>query len=289
MRMNKRLKRTRRKRARKHTRKQRGGQTTPTLSFVSYGNEKFAQSRERIRKEAEQMGCFNGQIKVYTPEDLSEEFKKAVGDILNEVRGGGYMTWKPYIIMDMLSKLKENDILLYADAGCTLRPEGIARLKEYAEMISPTTKKSVLGMRLVNNNTPYGPDGFLEKKWTASPVFEYFKETLDGTIANSGQVLSGFVMCRKCPESLEVIGKWLEVAKTRPDLFTDRHNEESKKLNPDFKENRHDQSILSMVLQTAPYKDTCVIIGEEIEDIFGTPTDERLKKDNPVYASRIKK
>ena len=156
MRMNKRLKRTRRKRTRKHTRKQRGGQmttTTPTLSFVSYGNEKFAQSRERIRKEAEQMGCFNGQIKVYTPEDLSEEFKKAVGDILNETRGGGYWTWKPYIIMDMLTKLKDNDILVYADSGCTLHPEGIPRLKEYAEMISPSTNKAVLAMRLLDGTT----------------------------------------------------------------------------------------------------------------------------------------
>jgi len=95
---------------RKYTRRQREGQTsttTPTFSFVSYGNEKFAESRKRIGKEAEQMGCFNGQIKVYTPEDLSEEFKTAVGDVLNEVRGGGYMTWKPYIIA------KEVDI--YAD------------------------------------------------------------------------------------------------------------------------------------------------------------------------------
>lgn len=279
--------RNRRKRTRKQLRRQRGGQTTPntpTFSFVSYGNEKFAQSRERIRKEAEQMGCFNGHIKVYTPEDLSEEFKTAVGDVMNEVRGGGYMTWKPYIIMDMLTKLKENDILLYADAGSTLRPEGIPRLKEYAEMISPTTNKGVLVMRLVDGTT-HGPDGFLEKKWTSMRIFDYFNEKIDGTIANSSQITSSFAMCRKCPESLEVIGKWLEVAKTRPDLFTDRHNEESKKINPDFKDNRHDQSILSMIVQTAPYKDKCVIIDEEVENLHGTPQD--LTK-SPVLTSRIK-
>jgi hypothetical protein len=283
MRMNKRLKRTRRNR-RKYTRKQRGGQTSPTFSFVSYGNEKFAQSRERIRKEAEQMGCFNGQIKVYTPEDLSEEFKKAVGDVMNEVRGGGYMTWKPYIIMDMLTKLKENDILLYADAGCTLHPEGIPRLKEYAEMVSPKSNKAVLAMRLLDGTT-HGPDGFLEKKWTSMRIFDHFNEKIDGTIANSSQILSGFIMCRKCPESLEVIGKWLKVAKTRPDLFTDRHNEISKKSNLDFKDNRHDQSILSMIVQTAPYKDSCVIIDEEIEVVHGTG---RNMTDKPVHASRIK-
>jgi len=230
------------------------------------------------------MACFNGHIKVYTPSDLSEEFKTAVGDVMNEVRGGGYMTWKPYIIMDMLTKLKENDILLYADAGSTLRPEGIPRLKEYAEMISPTTNKGVLVMRLVDGTT-HGPDGFLEKKWTSMPIFFSFNEKIDGTIANSNQITSSFAMCRKCPESLEVIGKWLDVAKTRPDLFTDRHNEESKKINTDFKDNRHDQSILSMIVQTAPYKDKCVIIDEEVESMHGTPQD---LTNSPVLTSRIK-
>jgi hypothetical protein len=284
MRMNKRLKRTRRKRTRKHTRKQRGGQTTPTLSFISYGNEKFAQSRERIRKEAEQMGCFNGQIKVYTPEDLSEEFKKAVGDILNETRGGGYWTWKPYIIMDMLTKLKDNDILVYADSGCTLHPEGIPRLKEYAEMISPSTNKAVLAMRLLDGTT-YGPGGFLVKKWSSTPVFEYFNQPLDGEIANSNQILAGVIICRKCKESKEVIGRFLEMATTRPDLFTDRYNEQSKSSNPDFKDNRHDQPIWSMIVQTEPYKDKCVIIDEEIEVNHGTGVN---LTDKPVRASRIK-
>lgn len=272
---------------RKYTRAKRGGMTnisSPTFSFVSYGNERFIQSRERIRKEAEQMGCFNGEIKVYTPEDLSGDFKMAVGDVLNEMRGGGYMTWKPYIIMDMLSKLNDNDILLYADAGSTLRPEGNPRLKEYAEMISPTTKKGVLVMRLLDG-TKHGPGNLIEKKWTSMPIFEYFKEKLDGAIANSNQITSSFVLCRKCPESLEVIGKWLDVAKTRPDLFTDRHNEESKKLNPDFRDNRHDQSILSMITQTEPYREKCVIIKDEVEIMHGILQD--LTK-SPVHTSRIK-
>jgi hypothetical protein len=97
--------------------------------------------------------------------------------------------------------------------------------------------------------------------------------------------MATFLMCRKCPELLEIIGKWLELAKTRPDLFTDRYNEESKKLNPDFIDTRHDQQIWSMIVQTAPYKDKCVIIDEEIEVNHGTGIN---LSDKPVHASRIK-
>lgn len=274
MRSNRTYRKLRRHR-KKYTRKQRGGQASPTISFISYGNEKYAQSRERIRKEAEQMGCFNGQIKVYTPEDLSEDFKTAaVRDVLNDSRGGGYWIWKPYVIMDMLSKINDNDILLYADAGCKLDPTGVPRLKEYMEMIAPKSNKAVLAMRLVND-----AGVFLTKKWTSMQIFDYFKQPLDGTISNTSQILAGVVMCRKCPESLEVIGKWLDVAKTHPDLFTDRHNEESKRLNPDFVENRHDQAVWSMIVQTEPYAKNCIIIDEEIE---------RGQMNKPIHAQRIK-
>ena len=234
------------------------------------------------------MGCFNGQIKVYTPEDLSEDFKTAaVRDVLNEPKGGGYWIWKPCIIADMLSKLNDGDILVYADSGCRLHPAGVPRLKEYADMISPKSNKSVLAMRLLDG-TRHGPGGFLLKKWSSTPVFEYFKQSLDGEIANSNQILAGVVICRKCAESERVIGRWLEVAKTRPDLFTDRYNEESKQLNPDFIDNRHDQPIWSMIVQTAPYKDSCVIIDEEIELEHGTPHTEKIRQLSPIIAARNK-
>jgi len=259
----------------------------PTISFITYGNDKFISARNRIRKEAENMGCFNGQIKVYTPEDFSDEFKVAVGDVLNEPRGGGYWIWKPYIIADMLSKMKDNDILVYTDSGCSLQPVGVPRLKEYIRMIAPETNRSVLAMRLLDG-TLHGSGSFLQKKWTSTPIFEYFQQSIDGEIANLNQILAGVIICRKCKESEEVIGKWLEVAEKRPDLFTDRYNEESKRSNPDFKENRHDQPIWSMIVQVSPYNKYCKIIDEEIETNHGTPNTEKVRQSSPIVADRKK-
>ena len=226
------------------------------------------------------MGCFNGQIKVYTPDDLSNDFKTAVGDVLNEPKGGGYWTWKPYIIADMLSKLNDGDMLVYADAGCTLQPAGVPRLKEYTNMISEDSRNSVLVMRLRDQQS---------KKWTTNAVLEYFKQPLDGEVMKSNQILAGIIVCRKCKESEKVIGRWLEVAMTRPDLFTDKYSEESKRLNPDFNENRHDQPILSIIVKTSPYKNTCLIIEEEVEKTSIPVRNEDYFKDKPIVASRISK
>jgi hypothetical protein len=259
--------------------KMTGGQNTaPIISFISYGNDNFRESKKRILQEANDMGCFNGQIKVYSPDDLSQDFKNKVGYVLNESRGGGYMTWKPFIINDMLSKVSDNEYILYADAGCTLQKSGLPRLYEYIKMIAPESGKSVLTMNLISNKS--ADYELHEKRWTSSAIFDYFNVPINSKIGNSEQILSGFILHRKCSESINMIQKWLDVAQTRADLFTDQYNNESKEKYPEFHENRHDQSIFSMIVKIKPYNNTVVIIPEEIEDATITKS--------PVIASRKK-
>ena len=50
-------------------------------------------------------------------------------------RSFGYWQWKPYLIRRVMDRMEEGDFLVYADAGCTLNPRGIPRLKEYLHMV----------------------------------------------------------------------------------------------------------------------------------------------------------
>lgn len=225
------------------------------ISFVTYGNDEFKSAKERIKKEAEAMGVFNGQIRIYTPAELSPDFTAPLAETLKEKRGGGYWLWKPYIIKDMLEQLNEDDILLYVDCGCVLQPKGAERIKEYAEMISKASGKSVLGMELP----------FKESSWTSSAIFDHFGVTPEDERWNSNQILTGMHMYRKCKESLDFIDAWLDTAKNHPRLFTDDNNEESKRRIPGFRENRHDQSTFSILIKSPPHKNTAQIINEEIE------------------------
>ena len=245
-------------------------QISPTkIWFITYGDTKFKKAKKRIRQEAEEMGCFNGGITLYGPENLSDEFKKATKGVIDQGRGGGYWIWKPFIIMDALSKVNENDIILYADSGCTLHKSGLSRFNEYIDMISVGTGKSILAMRL---------KGCKEKQYTSTEIFEYFHESIDSEVGNSNQILGGCSFFRKSPDSMAIVNRWLSIAMTRPDLFTDQYNEESKRTNPEFKDNRHDQSIFSMILKTDSNRMSCMIIEEEIEEEPG-PT-------KPIHASR---
>lgn len=56
-------------------------------------------------------------VKIYQPKDIDAKFRKANAAILDQPRGCGYWLWKPYLIDRELKKMKDGQILIYADAG----------------------------------------------------------------------------------------------------------------------------------------------------------------------------
>ncbi len=71
---------------------------------------------------------------------------------------------------------------------------------------------------------------------------------------------------RKTAESLALINKWLNVALDNPALFSDNYNGEAKK-NSNFKDNRHDQSIFSVLIKSEPYSQAASIIEDEVDTL----------------------
>lgn len=234
-----------------------GFQDAPTISFISYGNDVYKTARDRIQEEAKQFGVFNGAIQVYTPGDLSDEFKSAAGEVLNGSRGGGYWIWKPYIIYDAMKKLNMNDILVYADAGCSFQKSGMERFQEYLGMISPESGKSIFAMRL---------SGFPEEQWTTSAIFDHLQVPPGSDTRKSAQVVATVLMFRKTEESIALVSRWLTIAIEQPHLFSDQHNEDPAN-SPIFRDNRHDQSIFSVLIKSEPYNQAATIIEDEIDTL----------------------
>ena len=157
----------------------------------------------------------------------------------------------------MLSKINDNDILVYADAGCILNKAGVSRLNEYIQSISVESGKSIFSMALKD---------LYEYIWTTNAVFDHFKIDKNSTIYKSEQILATISIYRKCPDSMSFVKAWLDTAMTRQDLFTDIYNEETKRKSIDFREARHDQSIFSVLLKSEPYSKYSVIFPDEVDD-----------------------
>jgi hypothetical protein len=89
----------------------------------------------------------------------------------------------------------------------------------------------------------------LEKFWSTEKIFEHLGVGVDSTLRDTPQLWAGVLFFIKTPHTRELINTLYDLAITHPTLFTDIHNEY--KRHPGFIENRHDQSILSILRKQA--------------------------------------
>jgi len=204
------------------------------IHLIIYGNNVFNNSKERIYKEAINSKFFNS-VSIYSPDDLSKEFVNNFSEILSLPRIGGYGIWRPYIIKEKLNKIDENDYLIYLDAGCTINHSAEKRFYEYIELL---------------NNSEYGIISFQlthpERNYTTNEIFEYFNLNVNSKEALDNQFLDGILIMKKNNHLINIIDKWLEVVYNNPLLFTDYFNNDQ---NDYFIDNRHEQSILSIIVK----------------------------------------
>ena len=211
-----------------------------TIHFITYSNERYAQAKERLLKEAEDFGEFD-TIKGYGPEDLPREFVEKYYQILSLPRGGGYWIWRPYILKAKLDTMNDGEFLIYLDAGCKLNKQGKERFNEYISMLD-NSEYGIMSFQMSGNKGP----GSLEKEkvWTIREIFQYFNVDLNSDHANSGQYLGGILVIKKNTHSLKIIDLLIKALEYDPLMYTDHYNMAQY---PYFRENRHEQSVFSLI------------------------------------------
>ena len=83
-----------------------------------------------------------------------------------------------------------------------------------------------------------------EKYYTTKEIFQYFNVDINSTIANSGQIMGGLLIMKNIPKLRTKLDWIYKVYEDNHLLVTDFYN---KKQAPYFKDNRHDQSIFSVI------------------------------------------
>jgi hypothetical protein len=240
------------------------------IHFITYGDSIYEETKQRLYNQASNLEWFD-TITSYGPEDLDTDFKDKFKDILKLPRGGGYWIWKPYIINKHLQMIKDDDILIYLDAGCYINPNGFERFKEYIEMLN-NSEEACISFQMNHH---------IEKKWTTQEIFDNFNIYSDSKdILESGQIIATVKMFRKCANSINIVSAWLNTLHANPLLFTDYYNKnEQCEI---FIDNRHDQSICSVLCKL--YK--TIILEDEtyFEDGFGCSKSLKC----PFWATRIR-
>lgn len=202
--------------------------------FFSYGDSNYRNSKERIFNEAKNFGF--DDVKVYGPENISKEFYDKTSPHISHSRGCGYWLWKSFFLKNTFDKMKDNDICVYADAGCHVNIHGKKRFQEYIDMINKN-ETGILSFDL---------GGFLEKMYTNEKAFEYFNIEKDNEyVRGSGILMATIMIMRKCDHTVKLIDEYYKIALESPEIFSDIYNEY--KRTPEFRDHRHDQSIFSIL------------------------------------------
>ena len=207
-----------------------------SIHFISYGDEKFKDSRERICKEAENTGWFS-IITCYTNNDYSLDFYNQNKEILDNKIGGGFWIWKPYFIKKHLDLINDNDYLVYLDSGCSINKNGYKRFNEYLDIVK-NHNTGIIAFQYTNNY-------FTEKNWNTNEIFDYFNVKDNKKITDTFQILATVKILKKKKTLIEIINKWNNVITDNIRLFTNNYNKNQDKSY--FKDNRHDQSIQSVI------------------------------------------
>lgn len=199
------------------------------IVLITYADDKFEAAKNRFVNQAQDSGVFTKVI-AYNPDLVPDEVKRMPTWQIK--RGGGLWTWKPAVILQTINELKDGDIVVYADAGCS-----VYNTAEWRAIEKILSKYDIIAQRLYQRTD----------KWTRREVLEYFINT-NGKYWPKLFQYEATVLLRVSDFSKKFVQEWLDFIISHPGFVMDVKDEEKHKQHPTFIENRHDQTIYSALI-----------------------------------------
>lgn len=238
--------------------------------FISYANEAMAYSLKRIGRQARRLGIFDKVI-LYTPSDVPASVQAS--PLFACARGAGYWCWKPALIRETLEKYPEGTVVVYVDAGCTLR-----KSPEWAEFLRQMETYDTICFQYAENQPQWerwGAGSARIKYWTKKKTLDFVRDFFKMPDAGELCQIMGGVLFMKGREN-QVLKVWNDLIFSRPDLIEDPTPEELEDQYPGFAGHRHDQSILTPLASSDPH----TLVLPEVSEAY--------RPDSFVWASRVR-
>lgn len=197
---------------------------------MTYANSAFSISAKTLASI-----CLNRDVRsvdVYCETDLSENFRALNRETLSFSRGAGYWIWKPWIILDKLSRIDKGDVLIYLDAGVLPSAKFFEAIKHWS----------------LKDLNVWESELFL-REWTDSRVVELYEELVARKVKWDEKILwSGFLVFRNTESAVSIVHEWNKLCQI-PTLLRPDSMDDYEKGMPKYW-HRHDQSLLSLICST---------------------------------------
>ena len=205
-------------------------------------------ARQQLMNDvAIQLGNIDDAIAWTRGDLLNTDFYQTNRYILDQARGAGFWSWKPYIILETLKKLGPNDWVVYSDIGKPFRRNDQSRAGN-AKIGNVLDTPVDDGIAYAQNNQGFTPGIWIPhygntKVWAKRDCFvgmgcdypEYH---------NSGHVQAGYSIWSNSEASRDFLKQWLKWCQVAA-IITDDANIYGKPNFDEFRDHRHDQAIMT--------------------------------------------
>jgi hypothetical protein len=206
---------------------------------ISYADDTYRKTQKLHDRLARKWGA--DKTIAYGPADIDPVFREKNKSIFQYKRGAGYWLWKPYIIKDSLDKMEEGDYLIYSDAGS-------AFIRPISYLIDAMKKEQTDVMCF--------EIGAKERCWSKRDALLLLEADKEEYL-DRGQICGTYLILRKTKDSCILVDDYLKYAQDRR-IITDEPNVLGVPNYPEFIENRHDQTIWSLLCKKRgikPFRD----------------------------------
>ena len=203
------------------------------LYFLVYNDNTHKKYIYKLLKSVKMYGK-NFKIIIFNKHYIDKNFFLKNKAILDCKRGGGYWLWKPYIINETLKKINNDDIIFYLDSTYYF-------IENFTNLYSDYMKNNDL---LVWKNKPNNQPDYM-KYWCKMDVIRKYNMGYKVFKQNVEDCWAGALIIKKNEKTINYIKEWLDMSCIYEDI-TDSPSKFPN--NSKFREHRHDQSLLSIVL-----------------------------------------
>lgn len=205
--------------------------------FVTFADgTKFTSCR--LANEIRKLNFFDS-IFEHSAATLDPDFLGRFAEHLTIEKGYGLWAWKPYVILQTLRSSNPDDIIFYADSGCTVSTEALYRLEESLHILMSSPDR----IMLADDGSDYRI-----RSWTKAELISHFGFANRIDLLSRKMWEAGRVALLNTSENRNLIERWCDTA-AQLRLIDDSPS--SCEEHVDFREHRHDQSILNLLLAEA--------------------------------------
>lgn len=226
---------------------------------INYAHGRYQQSQQHCCATALQNGF--DVTRPYGLSNLDPSFIKENSYTFSQGRGAGYWLWKPYLILNTLQLMEDSDWMMYTDSGMYFVRNPWEWILSAEDQIR---EKGIATFGVCGKN----------RQFTKRDAFVLMGMD-DPKYTDSDQRMASVFVCKKTPFSLAFVEEWLAYAKD-PRILTDLPNTQGLPNYPEFKDHRHDQSIMSLLC----IKHDTFLFNEDITQ-FTNPNPYLIHTRNP--------